>query len=268
MSKPLGARYRELGPRKFARWLLLKRIGKGSFRRLDRVMAKASLLPDVPVFDPDDFRWVKELEAGTPRVKAELATLLEHREQLPGLHELQPDQAGVAGDGLWKAFVLWGYKHRSEWGCARCPETAALLARIPDLESAWFSILAPGKHIPRHAGVTYGVVRCHLGLQVPAPEAGRCEMQVAGEPLHWQEGRCVLFDDSRKHEVWNDTQEERVVLILDVRRPMRRAGRVAYGLLSTLLRASPFVRDARRNQAAWEAHQDALLSGAAPAASR
>ena len=267
MSKPLGARYRELGPRKFARWVLLKRIGKGSFRRLDRVMARASLVPDVPVFDSGDFPWVKTLEAGAPVVKAELSTLLEHREQLRGLHEIQPDQQKIAGDGLWKAFVLWGYKQRSAWGCARCPETAALLAQIPDLESAWFSILAPGKHIPRHAGVTKGVVRCHLGLQVPAPAAGRCEMQVAGQPLHWEEGRCALFDDSCKHEVWNDTQEERVVLILDVRRPMRRAGRAAYSLLSALLSLSPFVRDARRNQEAWEARQDALFPAAAQAAS-
>jgi beta-hydroxylase len=247
----LRKRYRTLGPRGFARWLLLKRVGKLSFRRIDEFLAGQSLVGDPPVFDTRQFPWVAALEADWKRVREELDRLLEHRNLLPSLQEIQPDQKKVSPDDQWKTFVLYGYGYRSERGCARCPETAALLERVPGLSSAWFSILAPGKHIPRHAGITKAIIRCHLALKVPR-QADRVRMQVGDQMCSWEEGRCLLFDDSRKHEVWNDSGEERVVLIFDVARPMRWKGRLLARIQSWVLRRSPFVRDARRNQLAWE----------------
>jgi beta-hydroxylase len=64
-----------------------------------------------------------------------------------------------------------------------------------------------------------------------------------------------VFDDTFKHEVYNDTDEERVVLLLDTRRPMRWPGRVAFAITKAMLRASPFVRDSRKNQERWEKQQ-------------
>jgi len=29
----------------------------------------------------------------------------------------------------------------------------------------------------------------------------------------WQEGSCLLFDDSYEHETWNTTDDERVILL-------------------------------------------------------
>jgi len=247
----LRTRARKLGPRAFARWILLKRIGKLSFRRIDEILASQSLVGDPTVFDPQLFPWVAELEADWKKVREELDALLQHRELLRNLQDIQPDQTKVSPDDKWKAFVLYGYGIRSERGCARCPETAKLLERVPGMTSAWFSILAPGKHIPRHAGITKGVIRVHLALKVPQ-RAERVRMQVGGATCHWREGHCLLFDDSRKHEVWNDTDEERVVLIFDFVRPMRWPGRAAFRVQQWMLRLSPFVRDARRNQIAWE----------------
>ncbi len=253
----LGTRFRELGPRGFARWVVIKRIGKPLFRKLDEFMGRESLVGDPAVFDSRLFPWVADLEAHWEDIRRELDALLEWREHLPALQELQPDQYKVSWDDQWKAFVLYGYGFRSDRNCARCPETSRLLESIPHMTSAWFSILAPGKHIPRHAGVTKGVVRCHLGLVIPAKRE-RCVMKVADEPCSWEEGKCLLFDDSRKHEVWNDTDEERVVLLLDVERPMAWRGRAVNRLLQRVLRLSPFVRDARRNQLAWEERMDAV----------
>ena len=251
MGMDLRTRYRTLGPRGFVRWLLLKRVGKLSFRRIDDFFARQSLVGDPAVFDTNQFPWVAALEADWKLVREELDALLEHRDLLPNLQEIQPDQRKVSPDDKWKTFVLYGYGYRSERGCARCPETARLLERIPGMTSAWFSILAPGKHIPRHAGITKAAIRCHLALKVPQ-RGDRVRMQVGDDICHWQEGRCLLFDDSCKHEVWNDTEEERVVLIFDVARPMTWQGRALARAQSWVLRMSPFVRDARKNQLAWE----------------
>jgi aspartyl/asparaginyl beta-hydroxylase (cupin superfamily) len=265
MGKDWRERLREQGARRFARWFLLKRVGKVAFRAVDDFLGRQSLVGDPPVFDPADFAWVKELETGAGAVRRELEALLVDRDRLPTLHEIQPDQGKISYDQAWKTFVLWGFGHRSERNCARCPETTRLLEGLPRLTSAWFSILAPGKHIPKHSGVTKGMVRCHLGLIVPREEE-RCRMQVADRMCHWEEGRCLLFDDSCKHEVWNDTDQERVVLIIDVERPMRWRGRLVSRLLQRLLRWSPFVRDALRNQRAWEERVYGRADHASPTA--
>ena len=41
----------------------------------------------------------------------------------------------------------------------------------------------------------------------------------ADQPRPWVEGRCFVFDDSIKHEAWNDSDQTRVVLIFDLWNP-------------------------------------------------
>jgi len=52
-------------------------------------------------------------------------------------------------------------------------------------------------------------------------------------------------------------------LLLDFERPMRWPGRLAWRAVRVLLRVSPFVRDARRNQQDWERRAD-VVSDAPP----
>src|SRR5206468_10959701 len=89
--------------------------------------------------------------------------------------------------------------------------------------TAFFSILAPHRRIGEHRGPWRGVLRYHLALQVPEPrhEAG---ISVGGEVAHWQEGRSLLFDDGYRHHGWNNTGGVRVVLFVDVVRPLKPPG--------------------------------------------
>jgi ornithine lipid ester-linked acyl 2-hydroxylase len=247
----LADRYRKLGPKRFARWVLLKRVGKPIVRSIDRFMANQSLVGNPEIFDPALFPWVAELESSWREIRAELDRLLEHREQLPRFVDIQPDQGKINPDAGWKTFFFSGLGVQSEHNRALCPATARALDRIPHVELALFSILAPGLHIPRHGGVTKGLVRCHLALKVPRDAEGAV-MRVGSTQFHWAEGKAIVFDDTYKHEVRNDTAEERVVLLLDTRRPMRWPGHAAFALTRAMLRASPFVRDSRRNQQRWE----------------
>jgi beta-hydroxylase len=249
-------RFRRHGALGFVRWFLIKRVGRGILVATDRFFARQSLVGDPPVIDGSALAWVAGFEADWKLVRRELDALLEQRELLPPLHEIQPDQYNLSQDDLWKTCFLFAYGARSERNCARCPETVRMLNAIPGITLAYFSILGPGKHIPRHAGITKGLIRCHLGLVVPQGP-GRCEMEVDGTYNRWQEGRVLLFDDSRRHEVWNDTAEERVVLLFDVARPMRWPGRALMAAVAQIMRVSPFVRTAQRNQLAWDRQLDA-----------
>jgi aspartyl/asparaginyl beta-hydroxylase (cupin superfamily) len=83
-------------------------------------------------------------------------------------------------------------------------------------------------------------------------DTDHCRIRVDKEIFGWEEGKCVVFDDYFEHEVWNDTDEQRVVLFFDVDRPLRPLGRLVNRLLIAGIRRSPYVRDARKNMLAWE----------------
>jgi aspartate beta-hydroxylase len=100
---------------------------------------------------------------------------------------------------------------------ARCPATAALLARVPrNYGHAFFSVLAPGTHVTAHCGPSNKKLRVHLPLLVPPGGAAR--MRVGGATVALEEGRALCFQDSWEHEAWVDARAPfpRAVLVLDV----------------------------------------------------
>jgi len=117
--------------------------------------------------------------------------------------------------------------------------------------TAMFSILSPGKHIPPHRGRFKGLLRCHLGLKVPEPKEN-CRLRVGDDIRHWEEGKAILFDDTFNHEVWNDTDGQRVVLFIDVIRPFSQPVAFLNDMILKLVRRSPYVQDALKNQRAWD----------------
>jgi len=230
---------------------LLFRIGKKMRHRIGAVIARSSRVGDTPVYDSKLFPWMAQLEARWPEIRAEVDALLAREDGIPPLAAISPDHRRIASPGKWKSFFLWGYGYRNEGNIARCPKTAAAVEPIPGLNSAFFSILAPGAHIPRHRGVTKAILTAHLGLIVPRRRQD-CRMQVEDRMLRWDEGRMLVFDDTHFHEVWNDTDEQRVILLIQFRRPADFLGRLVGGLFLAAVRHSRFVQDARSSLGAWE----------------
>ena len=44
-------------------------------------------------------------------------------------------------------------------------------------------------------------------------------MRVGETHVYWQEGKVLVFDDSFEHEVWNLSNEERLIFIVDIFHP-------------------------------------------------
>ena len=240
------------------------RIGEASLEAgarvvqgLERWVLRSSLVPTTPFLDPGVFDWVPALEAGWKDIREELDAVLEHRDELPNFQDISTDQATITDDDRWKTFFFFGYGFKSEANCARCPRTTELLERVPGMTTAFFSILSPHKHIGEHRGPYRGVLRYHLGLKVPEP-VDACGIRVGGEVGHWAEGSSLLFDDGYEHSAWNDTDGTRVVLFMDVMRPLRRPAADVNRALIKAIGVSPFVRDAKRRHEAWERRFEAL----------
>jgi beta-hydroxylase len=77
-------------------------------------------------------------------------------------------------------------------------------------------------------------------------------MRVGDQLCQWEQGRCLVFDDTNNHEVWNNSDQERIVLLVDVDRPMRLIGRIISRLLIFGIRRTGYVKDARKNLKMWE----------------
>jgi aspartyl/asparaginyl beta-hydroxylase (cupin superfamily) len=174
---------------------------------------------DTTFFDPKDYPWVADVEAEWPLIRKELDVLLQRREEIPNFQDVSVKQKALTEGEQWKTFFLYGYGQEAEENCKKCPETVRILHKIPGMKTAMFSILAPRKHIPEHRGMFKGMLRYHLGLIIPGPD-GACRIRVGQDIRSWQEGKSLVFDDSHMHEVWNDTDAYRVVLFVDLVRPL------------------------------------------------
>lgn len=227
------------------------RWGKKARKRINRFLSRYSLVPLDPILSTSHFPWLRELEAATPAIQQEAEQLLRNISAVPPMNEMSPDHRRIAGDGGWRSFFLIGYRYRVDANCARCPETLKALSHVPGLVTALFSILEPGMHVGRHSGVSKGILIAHLGLRVPE-DAERCWMEVESERIAWREGGTFVFDDTYPHEVWNNTSEHRVILLVQFERPMGLVGRLVTRLLVRAVRVSPYIRDARANMRLWE----------------
>lgn len=184
-------------------------------------------LPEDEFFDRKHFPWFTELEAATPLIQAELKALLDAPGELirpyVKFDEGTPENEWSKLDGSldWGACFLWEYGAPHQAVLDRCPQTAALLDRLPlaripgRAPNAFFSILRPHSHIPPHTGVTNTRAIIHLALEVPPG----CGFRVGNETREWVEGKAFAFDDSIDHEAWNTSDRRRAVLIIDAWNP-------------------------------------------------
>ena len=236
----------------------VKKTGKKLMRTVARVQSKSSKVPDTPKISNDNFEFLARFEENWEDIRDEALEVLKYREQIPGFQELSPDQYRLAKGQNWKTFVLFGFGQRLVKNTQLTPKTAKLLETIPNLQTAMFSILAPGYHIPAHTGVTKGILRGHLGLIIPK-DAKKCRIRVEDTITPWGEGEVFVFDDTFEHEVWNDTDEERVILIFDFDRPMGLRGRFLNKAMMSAMKMTAFYQDPKKNLEDAEARLEAAI---------
>jgi aspartyl/asparaginyl beta-hydroxylase (cupin superfamily) len=198
-------------------------------------------LPAIGFYDNAEFPWLERLEAATPAIRDELLALL--REDSEGFKPYVNHQLGAPIDQWaelnhsmkWNAFFLWKDGVRMDKQCARCPQFAALLDTLPMISipnfgpTVLFSVMEPHTHIPPHSSVTNARLVVHLPLIVPPG----CRFRVGNETREWREGKAWVFDDTLNHEAWNDSDEKRVIVMIDTWNPLLTAAERE--LVSTLL---------------------------------
>jgi len=119
---------------------------------------------------------------------------------------------------LWKQVHFKWYGPFLKDALVSCPRTCALLETMPEVHLAMVSILEPGASIHPHNGYMKGYLRYHMGLDTPADNA--CYINVLGRFHSWRDSDDIMFDDTYVHWVENKTSQQRIILFLDVERPL------------------------------------------------
>ena len=177
-----------------------------------------------PVFFPlpESYPSLELFEQNYEVIKAELEQVLAYQDNLPRYHEIDDDLLYASGrynrDKRWNIFMLFCYGEKPQFNRSLCPKTCEVLDRIPNLCQGFFSILDPGKSIPRHTSPSRYYLRYHLGLKIPKNNPPM--LHIKDHYYTWRNGEGVLFDDSWEHDIVNHADELRAVLIVDVLRPM------------------------------------------------
>ncbi|THD55809.1 aspartyl/asparaginyl beta-hydroxylase domain-containing protein [Phenylobacterium sp.] len=200
-------------------------------------------LPAIPFYDRSLFPWFEDLEAATDMIRGELEVALEAAKGDFAPYIAYPKGTPVNQWGelnhspRWSSLHLWRDGVRQDEACRICPKTAALLETLPLSDqpgyapTAMFSALDARTHIPAHTGSTNVRLLCHLPLILPGP----ARFRVGNETREWKMGQAWVFDDTIEHEAWNDADELRVILIIDVWNPFIDEGEKA--LVRALLAA-------------------------------
>jgi Aspartyl/Asparaginyl beta-hydroxylase len=196
-------------------------VARWRFRRYVEALAhdegprSGAVYPDLasrPWHDPRDFALVGYLEANFAAIRDEILALRNAR-----FHR-ESERIGRTGD--WDVAFLYERGRRRDEVCAACPVTALGIETHPTIRTlaglSYVSRMRGMTHISPHRGPTNLRVRCHLGIKVPP---GDCAIRVGEETRRWQEGECLVFDDHFVHEAWNHTEEDRIVLIVDLWHP-------------------------------------------------
>lgn len=224
----------------------LFQIGKELRPQIDAIIMRHSLVPDRPLIEKAHFPWIAMLERHWRDIQTEALRI--RTEDIPSLADISFDHGRIAEDRRWKTLFLRGYGYRMNG--ARAPITSALIDKVPGLVTANFSVMEAGGHIPRHWGMTKGMLTYHLALKVPEDRES-CRMVIEdGDQRHvmvWEEGRSFVFDDMYNHEVWNETGDDRYLLLIQIKRPCRGVANLIQNLFLFLVRHSRFVQDIRRH---------------------
>ena len=103
--------------------------------------------------------------------------------------------------------------------------TCKALSALPELRlrdgQVKVSLMLPGTVVRPHAGPTNGRLRAHCPLRLPPGGMDVATFRVGNDVVTWEEGQCLVFDESCEHEVhvMGHAEGPRVVLLVDFANP-------------------------------------------------
>lgn len=158
----------------------------------------------------------RQLQEAYPAIRAEVEALIARRD-IPTYGRFDPIRAAQVSKD-WKLYYAYMYGIPNELAREDLPTLLAFAESNPNVINAFVSILDPGVDLPAHKDPYAGMMRYHLGIRIPRTNPPR--IRVDRDYYTWKEGEGVVLDVAFEHEVTNNSDEPRVIVIVDFHRPM------------------------------------------------
>jgi len=183
-----------------------------------------TLLPssDNGFFKPDIFPELESIHDMRDDIMVEVDEVLKNPQNLENWPEKD-----LYEEGEWKIFPFYAFDTWVEDNCRKMPTLTKFIKSIPNLRIALLSKLSPGIKLKPHRGWkdhSNNVLRCHYGLIVPdgcyiaVDTSHETDPSKINKQYH-KNDEWLVFDDSETHFAENTSDEERLVLIVDIERP-------------------------------------------------
>lgn len=175
--------------------------------------------------NPEDFEMCRQLHTHYPTIRKEYDAYMEKltnrkdwddSDKTPGLGDVGGREGAIHDGGLtksgsWREVPIVANGKINKEYAELFPETTKILTThcrdavglaLCGGGDVIFSVLTPGTRLRAHCGPSNSRLTCHLGIHVPKTVEQGLKIRVAADAWRgWEEGRCVVFDDSCEHEV-------------------------------------------------------------------
>ena len=95
-------------------------------------------------------------------------------------------------------------------------ETLSLFRNYEEVITVSMARFPSNRIIPTHKG-NRELIRVHYGIKIPE---GDISFKVKNEEKKWENGKAFAFNDFYEHGGWNNTEQDRIILIVDLDRKM------------------------------------------------
>lgn len=158
----------------------------------------------------------KTLDDNFELIQSEIFALLQKR-SLTRYEDIDKKRADEVSKD-WKLFYIKLLNEYNDIGKSLCPNIYNLTKEHDNILSITVAVLDPRVCLAAHEGPYAGILRYHLGIEVP--QVNPPYIRVKDQYHTWQVGKSIVLDDVFEHEVYNTAEERRVILIVDFKRPM------------------------------------------------
>jgi aspartyl/asparaginyl beta-hydroxylase (cupin superfamily) len=175
------------------------------------------------------FTGAKEFEGAHAQIKAEIMKINE--DDLPLTKDTYSGENSYIGKDVrldektgktvgWRIFTVKVGHHITENARRQFPTLVNLIDKYKDeIISCAISVLPAQTKIPQHVGYFKGVLRYMLAIEIPQ-NSDDVYICVNDTKIKWEEGKSIMFDDTYPHKVFNLTDQRRIVLYMDIMRPL------------------------------------------------
>lgn len=173
------------------------------------------------VWDSNQFKSARLLEQSYSFIKEEYVKA-KHLNSLKNDYTMIDNEKSLhKGTWNWYSYIQKGKINESFK--QQFPLTAQVLGSMDDLlcdvpfSYSFFSHLDSPSEIAHHYGPCNIRLRLHLGIDIPPGKD--CKINIEEKSFNWEEGKCILFDDTYIHNVVNSSGSSRTILLVDLWHP-------------------------------------------------